>query len=80
MRRLPDAGAAAVRHDDQMQEREPGAGWADHVQRLILHGRDREAAELAAHHLQDASTAGRTPGRVHRSECLTATESLEQEH
>ena len=32
------------------------AGWADEVQQLMLHGRDREAAELAARYLRDDQT------------------------
>ena len=47
-----------------MDERDPAdAGWAEEVQQLILHGRDREAAELAARHLHDDPTDATSPTR-----------------
>jgi uncharacterized protein (TIGR03086 family) len=54
MRRLPDATDLRPGHDERVKD--PGraaGGWAQEVQQLILHGRDREAAELAARHLHD---------------------------
>jgi uncharacterized protein (TIGR03086 family) len=38
-------------------------GWARDVQHLMLHGRDREAAELAARHLRDDPTDTTAPTR-----------------
>jgi uncharacterized protein (TIGR03086 family) len=64
MRGLPDAASAVLRHDDDMHERDTAdTGWADEVQQLILHGRDREATELAARHLQNDPTATTSPTR-----------------
>ena len=52
----------ALRHDEDMQDHDSEAtGWADQVQHLILHGRDREATELAARHLRDDPTDTPTP-------------------
>jgi uncharacterized protein (TIGR03086 family) len=54
---LPDAAVPTMSHADRMQARDPAAsGWAAEVQQLILHGRDREAAELAAQHLDQDPT------------------------
>ena len=54
MRGLPDAPTTTAPDDEVMDEGEPEErGWADDVQQLMLHGRDREAAELAARHLRD---------------------------
>jgi ubiquinone/menaquinone biosynthesis C-methylase UbiE len=59
MRGLPDAIEMTTRHDHIMDNRSTAdAGWAEEVQQLILHGRDREAAELAVHLLHDQ---GRIP-------------------
>ena len=47
-----------------MEEHDPAVtGWADEMQQLLLHGRDREAAELAARHLQDVRPTHRPPTR-----------------
>jgi uncharacterized protein (TIGR03086 family) len=47
-----------------MDEGQPAnSGWADDVQQLMLHGRDREAAELAARYLRDTEIATTTPTR-----------------
>jgi uncharacterized protein (TIGR03086 family) len=40
-----------------------GAEWADELQQLVVHGRDREAAELALRHLRDDHTATHAPRR-----------------
>lgn len=39
------------------------AKWAAEVQQLMVHGRDREAAELAARHLRDGRTDATAPTR-----------------
>jgi uncharacterized protein (TIGR03086 family) len=47
-----------------MDKRNPAeTGWAEEVQQLILHGRDREAAELAAQHLRGDLTDATSPTR-----------------
>ncbi len=43
------------------------AGWADDVQHLIRHGRDREAAELAAEHLRNDAPDPTSPTRGDRT-------------
>jgi uncharacterized protein (TIGR03086 family) len=54
MHGLPDAVPAEMRDDVGMDERDPVAsGWAEEMQQLLLHGRDREAATLATQHLQN---------------------------
>ena len=54
MRGLPDATDAVPSHDEGMDKDDPGeTEWAGKVQQLMVHGRDREAAELAARHLRD---------------------------
>jgi uncharacterized protein (TIGR03086 family) len=64
MRGLPDAAETPADHDDGMNEgHRANAGWADEVQQLLMHGRDREAAELAARHLRDDGTATTLPTR-----------------
>ncbi len=64
MRGLPDATETTTRHDDGMDKRNPAdTGWAEKVQQLILHGRDREAAQLAAQHLHNDLTDATSPTR-----------------
>ena len=47
---------------EPVNEKVPAAGnWADEVQRLMLHGRDREAAEIATRHLNDARAMTTAP-------------------
>lgn len=54
MRDLTDAAPAASRQDDDMNhDQRAETGWEWEVQQLMLHGRDREAAELAVRHLRD---------------------------
>jgi uncharacterized protein (TIGR03086 family) len=63
MRGLPDAINAASGHDDGMDANQPtDGGWPGQVEQLLVHGRDREAAELAARHLRDDRTTA-TPTR-----------------
>jgi uncharacterized protein (TIGR03086 family) len=58
MRGLSDAAETPADDDDDMDEGQAAnTGWADEVQELMVHGRDREAAELAARHLRDPETA-----------------------
>jgi hypothetical protein len=62
MRDLPDAAATPMSDDDGMTHRDPAAvGWARDMQQLILHGRDREAVELATQHLHDDPTDTTSP-------------------
>ncbi len=57
MRDLPDATPAFLVQGGGMEQVDPAdIGWPDEVQRLIVHGRDREATELAARHLRDDQT------------------------
>ena len=64
IRGLPDATETTTKHDDGMDKRNPtDVGWAEEVQQLILHGRDREAAELAARHLTQDLADEMTPTR-----------------
>lgn len=64
MHGLPDAPATPYRHDGGMDNDHPAdAEWAGEVQQLMLHGRDREAAELAARHLRDDQTRTTAPTR-----------------
>lgn len=64
MRGLPDAVNPAPGHDDGMDKGHPAdVGWARELQQLVVHGRDREAAELAARHLRDEHTGTTTPTR-----------------
>lgn len=64
MRGLPDATDAAPRHDGGMDKDQPAdVGWASELQQLVLHGRDREAAELAARHLHNHQTGTTTATR-----------------
>lgn len=64
MRGLPDATGRDADHDDGMDNGHPAdAGWAGEVQQLMLHGRDREATELAARHLRDDQTGTTAPTR-----------------
>lgn len=50
----PDAGPGRVGHDGSVDEQEPNERpWAVEVQRLMLLGRDREAAELATRNLSE---------------------------
>jgi uncharacterized protein (TIGR03086 family) len=67
MRRFADAGAVPEGHDGLMHEDlPPEPDWADEVHRLLLHGRDREAAEVAVRHLQrDPATTTRSAGGHH---------------
>ena len=52
MRGLPDAAGTRVPHDEAMAKRSTAdARWAEAVTELMVHGRDGEAAELAARHL-----------------------------
>jgi uncharacterized protein (TIGR03086 family) len=79
MRGLPDAASAVLHHDDDMQERDPAdTGWADEVQHLILHGRDREATELAARHLQHEPTATTSPTRGDITMTMGPLEQLDE--
>lgn len=48
---LPDAPAAGVAHDGAMGASDDVEAWDRDVQRLLLLGRDREAAEAALRHL-----------------------------
>lgn len=55
MHGVMDARPAPRRHDGPVDEKAPMQGrWADEVQRLMMHGRDREAAEIATRHLNEA--------------------------
>ena len=64
MRGSPDAAGVAEVHDDEMEQGHAAeAGWAQEVQKLMLHGRDREAAELAAMHLRHDLTNTESPTR-----------------
>ena len=45
------------------QERPTDPGWAGEVEQLMLHGRDGEAAELAARHLRGDRLRAATPTR-----------------
>jgi conserved hypothetical protein TIGR03086 len=45
------------------QQHRADSGWAGEVQQLILHGRDREAAELAARQLRDDLSPTTEPTR-----------------
>jgi SAM-dependent methyltransferase len=67
MRGLSDAAARTHWHDGGM-DGEPGADaeWAGQVHQHLLHGRDREAAELAVRHL-DGAPIGGAPTREGRS-------------
>jgi uncharacterized protein (TIGR03086 family) len=50
---LLDAAPGLSWHDGRMNEEpQTAAGWVDEVQHLLIHGRDREAAELAARNAQ----------------------------
>ena len=51
-----------VSHDGRMEREETAdSGWAGEVQQLMVHGRDREAAELAARHLREDLTETTQP-------------------
>ena len=57
MRGSPDAAGPGSRHGDDMNEgHHAHDGWAQEMHHLLMHGRDREASELAAHHLLDDPT------------------------
>lgn len=57
-----DAARGPIGHDDAMDMGDHAeTGWAGEVQHLMVHGRDREAAELAARNLRDDQTATMTP-------------------
>jgi uncharacterized protein (TIGR03086 family) len=57
MRGLSDAPVTSAVHDDGMNAGHPAhAGWEDEVRKLMLLGRDREAAELAARSMQHVTT------------------------
>lgn len=53
-----------------------GADWADEVQHLLLHGRDREAAEVAALHLHGGSAMTTPPSGGHHA--MGPVEQLDQ--
>ena len=77
MHSLPDARRWPGWHDDSMNEDLPAAAdWADEVQRLLLHGRDREAAEFAARHLQGDSVT--TTAYIEGDQPMGPVEQLEE--
>ena len=57
---MPEPAPTPDRHDgDHRSAPDTGAAWEHDVQDLLVHGRDREAAELALAHLNDPTD--RTP-------------------
>lgn len=63
---LPDAPPRGDRHDGRVDEQVPTENpWAAEVQRLMLHGRDREAAELATRNLTARRATITTPRGAH---------------
>lgn len=63
MRGLPDATETAPVHDGDMDKDLADAEWTNELQQLVVHGRDREAAELAVRHLRDDQTDTPAPTR-----------------
>ena len=58
-----------VSDDFAMNTTRSADDWVGEVQHLLVHGRDREAAELAARQLRDAET---DPDEHHIKEELTS--------
>ncbi len=60
----PMRPGTASGHTDRMGSNHAAdEGWPEELQRLILHGRDREAAELASRHLAADQTTTTSPTR-----------------
>jgi uncharacterized protein (TIGR03086 family) len=79
MRRLPDATKMPADHHDGMDESQPAqAEWTDEVQQLMLHGRDREAAELAARNLRDPGTATTSPSPTRGDTTMGPLEQIDE--